>query len=76
MVQLTAQFIKNFDEVDETLARKEGEGDLSLNYWRTAHQEFFERYGVFDPQMGLLFTEFRVVKILSTQKSYYQKPCR
>lgn len=76
VVQLTAQFIKNFDEVDETLARKEGEGDLSLNYWRTAHQEFFERYGVCDPQMRLLFTEFRVVKILSTQKSYYQKPCR
>ncbi|UXZ05313.1 ASCH domain-containing protein [Moraxella nasicaprae] len=64
MVQLTAQFIKNFDEVDEDLARKEGEGDLSLAYWRAAHQEFFERYGVFDEKMGLLFTEFKVVKAL------------
>lgn len=64
VVQLTAQFIKNFDEVDENLARKEGEGDLSLAYWQMAHQEFFERYGVFDKKMGLLFTEFKVEKLL------------
>lgn len=64
VVQLTAQFIKNFDEVDENLAKKEGEGDLSLHHWQTAHQEFFERYGVFDKKMGLLFTEFKVVKVL------------
>ncbi|MDO4894147.1 ASCH domain-containing protein [Moraxella sp.] len=64
VVQLVAQFIKNFDEVDENLAKQEGEGDLSLAYWQTAHQAFFEKYGVFDETMGLLFTQFRVVKIL------------
>lgn len=64
VVQLVAQFIKNFDEVDENLARKEGEGDLSLQYWQAAHQAFFEKYGVFDEKMGLLFTEFKVVKAL------------
>ncbi|WP_066802389.1 ASCH domain-containing protein [Moraxella oblonga] len=64
VVQLVAQFIKNFDEVDENLAKQEGEGDLSLSYWRTAHQAFFEKYGVFDEKMGLLFTKFRVVKVL------------
>lgn len=30
-----------FKEVTETFAAKEGEGDLSLNFWRRAHEEYF-----------------------------------
>ncbi len=52
IIQNTAQFIIRFDEVDEVLAKKEGEGDLPLAYWRTAHQEFFEKFGVFDDKMS------------------------
>ncbi len=64
VIQNTAQFIIRFDEVDETLAKKEGEGDLSLAYWRTVHQEFFEKFGVFDDKMWLIFEEFTVIEIL------------
>ncbi len=64
VIQNTAQFIIRFDEVDETLAKKEGEGDLSLAYWRTVHQEFFEKFGVFDDKMWLIFEEFTVIEVL------------
>jgi uncharacterized protein YhfF len=32
--------IRNYNEVDADFARAEGEGDLSLNYWRDAHRNF------------------------------------
>lgn len=64
VIQNTAQHIVRFCDVDETLAEKEGEGDLSLAYWQQAHQEFFERFGVFDTQMQLLFQQFKVVQVL------------
>ena len=31
-----------FCDVDEQWAKTEGEGDLSLEYWRTIHQDFFK----------------------------------
>lgn len=35
--------IRRFAEVDEEFARAEGEGDLTLAWWRTAHRAYFER---------------------------------
>jgi len=32
-----------FDEVDEQFASDEGEGDLSLEFWRRAHWDYFAR---------------------------------
>lgn len=32
-----------FDEVDEQFASDEGEGDLSLEFWRRAHRDYFAR---------------------------------
>jgi uncharacterized protein YhfF len=32
---------RTFGEIDETYARAEGEGDLSLAYWQKVHWEFF-----------------------------------
>ena len=37
--------IKNFLEITEEEAKLEGEGDLSLEYWRKAHKEFFQKEG-------------------------------
>jgi len=34
--------IKNFKDISEEEARLEGEGDLSLDYWRNAHEWFFK----------------------------------
>lgn len=43
-----------YNEVDEEFARSEGEGDLSLRYWREAHKNFFSRIL---PKFGREFTE-------------------
>lgn len=55
---------QRFDEVDEDFAAAEGEGDLSLVYWRNAHQGYFERNGGFDPEMPLWCERFRLVSVL------------
>lgn len=41
---LTLRLIR-FNEMSPELAALEGEGDLSLAYWQSAHQAFFEREG-------------------------------
>ena len=46
--------IKNYNEVDAAFARDEGEGDLSLDYWREAHKGFFTRTL---PAIGKEFSE-------------------
>ena len=51
-----------FSAVTAELARKEGEGDLSLDYWRNEHQRFFTREGSFSPDMELVFEEFILVE--------------
>jgi uncharacterized protein YhfF len=46
--------IRKYKEVDADFARDEGEGDLSLRYWREAHKNYFSR--VF-PKIGKEFSE-------------------
>jgi uncharacterized protein YhfF len=43
IIETTEVTQRRFDEVDADFARAEGEGDLSLQYWRDAHQNFFSR---------------------------------
>lgn len=50
-----------FDEVDAEHARLEGEGDLSLSYWRAAHQEFFSATGSWSPDMQVVLERFEIV---------------
>lgn len=35
--------IRRYRDIDEEFATAEGEGDLSLEYWRKAHWDFFSR---------------------------------
>ena len=58
---LTLRLIR-FNEMSPELAALEGEGDLSLAYWQSAHQAFFEREGTWTPDMELIFEEFAVVE--------------
>ena len=46
--------IHRYNEVDADFARGEGEGDLSLNYWREAHRNYFSRVL---PKVGKEFSE-------------------
>lgn len=55
-----------FGEVDEQHARKEGEGDKSLSYWRKIHRDFFkaalQKIGLsFDESRKVVCEEFEVV---------------
>jgi uncharacterized protein YhfF len=52
--------------VDEEFARAEGEGDLSLAYWRRTHKHFFSRSlpaidREFSEDMPLVCERFRVI---------------
>ena len=63
VIKTTKVYITPFDEVSETHAYKEGEGDRSLAYWRKVHQEFFtgelkEAGLVFDNKMKVVCEEF------------------
>ena len=53
-----------FADMTEELAALEGEGDLSLDYWQSAHREYFTRNGVFAEDMDVFFETFRLVEVL------------
>jgi uncharacterized protein YhfF len=54
IIETTEVSVQRFNAVDEEFARAEGEGDLSLEYWREAHTKFFSRVL---PQFGREFSE-------------------
>jgi uncharacterized protein YhfF len=51
-----------FCDVDAVFARDEGEGDLSLEYWRKEHERFFNSEGTFSQDMQLFCKRFRLVE--------------
>jgi len=53
-----------FCDVPSELASKEGEGDLSLAYWREGHKRYFEREGTYSEEMELIFEEFDLIEVL------------
>lgn|GEM_PF-653557 len=53
-----------FDAVTPEMAALEGEGDLSYDYWRDAHIEFFKREGSWRPDMDVIFETLRVVRMM------------
>ena len=66
IVETVEVLIRKYNEVDADFARAEGEGDLSLNYWREAHQNFFSRTlpkigKEFSEEMPLVCERFRVI---------------
>jgi len=65
LVQVTQVEIVPFDEVSEEQARSEGEGDLSLAYWRVVHERFFTDVAThgrgFSQTMPVLVQRFRLL---------------
>ena len=66
VLQTTELFTEQFDRVSEDFAAAEGEGDLTLTYWRDAHRTFFRKNGGFDPEMLLWCERFELLEILPT----------
>jgi uncharacterized protein YhfF len=66
IVETVEVTVRKYDEVDANFARDEGEGDLSLNYWREAHKNYFSRVlpkvgKEFSEEMPLVCERFRVI---------------
>lgn len=63
VIRTVALRLVRFCDVTDDLARKEGEGDLSLAFWRQEHQAFFTRAGSYTEEMELVFEEFQLVEV-------------
>lgn len=66
IIETTRVYIEPYDEVGEDQAQAEGEGDRSLDYWRTAHWDYFSRRceaigRVPNEHMPVVCERFRVV---------------
>ena len=64
VIRLVSLQLVRFCDINEEFARKEGEGDLSLEYWKKEHQRFFIREGHFSEDIELIAEEFEVVEVL------------
>jgi len=58
---------RRFDEVDASFAFDEGEGDRSLDYWRGAHQRYFTRLKLYQPDMMLWCERFELVMTIESE---------
>ena len=66
IVQTTNVYTVPFDQVSEEHAYREGEGDRTLDYWRSVHREFFleelkEIGKTFDEGLEVVCEEFEVL---------------
>lgn len=66
VIQTTAVTVVPFARVPAAHAFQEGEGDRSLEYWRSVHAAFFTSelaaYGLaFDPDMKVVCEEFKLL---------------
>jgi len=55
---------RRFEDVDESFAHDEGEGDRTLAWWRRAHKDYFARRGEFSLDMELYCERFRLIESL------------
>lgn len=65
VIETTDVQIVSFDDVTETHARSEGEGDLSLAAWREIHERYWRLHSEnprgFAPDMPVVCERFRLV---------------
>lgn len=67
IVETVEVTVRKYNEVGAEFARDEGEGDLSLDYWREAHRNYFSRVlptktdKEFSEEMPLVCERFRVI---------------
>lgn len=54
IVETVEVTVRKYNDVDAEFTHAEGEGDLSLNYWREAHEKFFSRVL---PKIGRKYSE-------------------
>ena len=68
VVETTGIATKRFGEVDAQFAHDEGEGDQSYTWWRAAHEKYFQRQGVYAPDLLVVCERFRLVEAFEPAK--------
>jgi uncharacterized protein YhfF len=63
VIETTEVTYRRYGDVDAAFAYDEGEGDRSLDYWRSAHRTYFGRQGKFREDMMLMCERFRLVEV-------------
>lgn len=66
IIETIEVFIRPFNQIDSQFAYEEGEGDCSLEFWREAHWQYFQRVLPTisqepTPEMLLVCERFRVI---------------
>ncbi len=62
IVKTTDYKIMKFNEMTEDYAKLEGEGDLTLNYWKNVHYDFFKSIDKdFNDDSEIVFEVFELV---------------
>ena len=64
LIETTALIKFKFSEVRPDIAKEEGEGDLSTEYWEREHERYFRNEGTFSADMEVYCQKFKVIKIL------------
>ena len=64
VIRVIGLHLLRFSDVTVELARKEGEGDLSLEYWRNEHRRFFQAEGSYSPEMDVIFEEYALFDVV------------
>ena len=68
---------RRFDTIDEAFALEEGEGDQSLTFWRSVHEDFFRSEGQFAQDMMLWCEYFRLIEVLDPEpRRLHGSACR
>jgi len=65
IIQITNIQVKSFLDVDYDFAKKEGEGDATIDGWRENHRKVFRRWSeAFTDQSLVICEEFKIVQSL------------
>lgn len=69
IVKTKEYHVLKFKDMTEDLAKLEGEGDLSLTYWKNVHTEFFKSfYKEFNDETEIIFEIFEVTRNLVQER--------
>lgn len=62
-IRTTEVEIMPFEQVSEEFARAEGEGDLSYEWWRAAHEAYYRREGSWAKGMKVVCERFELIEV-------------
>jgi uncharacterized protein YhfF len=73
LIELIEVKIRKYSDIDEQYAALEGEGDLTLTYWKKTHREFFKASDFGKTIINNLENELLVCEIFKVLKFWEEK---